>query len=242
MIYAKASIESPRAKRILILDDDVALAKAITDYLVFEGYQVTGATRGDIALDLIRQSPPDLLLLDIMLPGKTGFDLMGVLRSRRRTPIIILTARSQKADRLRGFNLGADDYVTKPFDLEELCARIRVVLRRARPAVDTLWLDDVFVDFRYMIARRGLSSIHLTHREFELLQYLAERPEQVVHRDQLLREVWGFPELPHTRSVDHAVARLRRKVEPDPHSPQFIHTVHGDGYRFTPNGSVPCEA
>ena len=225
-------------KRILIVEDDSALAKVLADYLVFEGFDVERVTDGDAALETVRNSPPDLILLDVMLPGKNGFELVSVLRHRRGTPIVMLTARGQKADRLKGLNLGADDYVTKPFDLEELLARIRVVLRRARPTVETIRLGDIVIDFHSMVARKGLRAVHLTHREFELLQYLAERQEQVVHRDQLLREVWGFPEMPHTRSVDHAIARLRRKVEPDAHHPQFIHTVHGDGYCLTPEGRL----
>jgi DNA-binding response OmpR family regulator len=225
-----------KKKRLLVVEDDSSLAKVLTDYLVFEGFEVEWAPDGDAALEITRSSSPDLILLDVMLPGRDGFELMGILRHRGGTPIVMLTARGQRAERLRGLNLGADDYVTKPFDLEELLARIRVVLRRARPTVETIQLGDIVVNFHSMVARKGIRSLHLTHREFELLQYLAERQEQVVHRDQLLREVWGFPEMPHTRSVDHAIARLRRKIEPDAHHPQFIHTVHGDGYCLTPEG------
>jgi DNA-binding response OmpR family regulator len=223
-------------KRILLVEDDEALARVLEDNLVFEGFEVVWAADGESAFDKVRAVRPDLILLDIMLPGTDGFDLIGRLGSKRRTPIIMLTARVRKSDRLRGLNLGADDYITKPFDLEELLARVNAVLRRTRPAIDRLTLGDMFIDFRSMVVRCVARDIQLTHREFELLRYLAERQEQVVDRDELLREVWGYPETPLTRSVDHAIARLRKKIEPDVHRPRFIHTIHGDGYCLTPRG------
>jgi DNA-binding response OmpR family regulator len=224
-------------KQILIVEDDASLARVLRDNLTFDGFDVTCVTDGGAALQIVREFPPDLVVLDLMLPGISGFELCGMLRQRGRTPIIILTARGQKADKLRGLNLGADDYITKPFDLDEFLARVRAVLRRARPPVEHLTLGGVTIDFRGQNATRGARTIHLTHREFELLEYLAERQEQVVRRAELLREVWGYPDTPTTRSVDHAIARLRKKIEPDAHHPQFIHTVHGDGYCLTPAGS-----
>ncbi len=173
-----------------------------------------------------------------MLPGMGGFDLCSVLRQGGHTPIIILTARGQKADKVRGLNLGADDYVTKPFDLEEFLARVRAVLRRARPLVEELALGPVTIDFRARRATKDSRPLHLTYREFELLQYLAERQKHAVYRDELLREIWGYANAPTTRSVDHAIARLRKKIEPDPHHPTFIHTVHGDGYCLSPEGGA----
>jgi DNA-binding response OmpR family regulator len=223
-------------KRILVVEDDAALARVLTDNLTFEGFDVKSVADGDAALTAMKSFAPDLLVLDIMLPGRNGFELCGLLRQRGQTPIVMLTARSQKADKLKGLNLGADDYITKPFDLEELLARVRAVLRRARPALEQLALGPVTIDFRARLARKGAEPVHLTFREFELLQYLAERQERVVYRDELLREVWGYPDAPFTRSVDHAIARLRKKLEPDSHHPRFIHTVHGDGYCLTPAG------
>jgi DNA-binding response OmpR family regulator len=223
-------------KRILVVEDDAALARVVRDNLTFDGFDVDWVTSGNAALSRVKAATPDLIVLDIMLPDTNGFDLCGVLRQGRQTPIIILTARGQKADKLRGLNLGADDYITKPFDLEEFLARVRAVLRRTRPTVDNLLLGGVTIDFRAQHASKGSQTIHLTHREFELLQYLAERQEHVVHRNELLREVWGYPDVPSTRSVDHAIARLRKKIEADPHHPRFIHTVHGDGYCLTPAG------
>jgi DNA-binding response OmpR family regulator len=221
--------------RVLVVEDDLALSRVLRDNLVFEGYEVRCVEDGDRAVGAAREFVPDLVLLDVMLPGRDGFELVGLLREGGRTPVIMLTARGQKADKLRGLDLGADDYVTKPFDLEELLARVRAVLRRTSGTVARLQLGGLVVDFRTMEARRGGRAVGLTHREFELLKYLAEHPHRVVRRAELLREVWGYPDTPATRSVDHAVARLRRKIEPDPRNPRFIHTVHGDGYLLTPD-------
>ena len=218
-------------KRILIVEDDRNLARVLSDNLAFDGYHVNWLPDGDAALGAIRATPPDLILLDVMLPGRDGFELCAQLRQGGRTPIIMLTARTQKADKLRGLDLGADDYITKPFDLDELMARIRAVLRRrGRASVERVTLGPVVVDFRAFRAHRESRDLHLTHREFELLHYLAERRDRVVHRDELLREVWGYLAEPTTRSVDLAVARLRKKIEEDPHRPRYIVTVHGDGY------------
>jgi DNA-binding response OmpR family regulator len=147
-----------------------------------------------------------------------------------------VSARSQKADKLRGLNLGADDYITKPFDLDEFLARVNAVLRRSRPSADDLVLGAIRIDFISHTAKRGDSDIHLTHREFELLKYLAERPGRVVSREELLKELWEYPDAALTRSVDHAIARLRRKIELYPQQPRFIHTAIGSGYSLTPDG------
>ncbi len=223
-------------KRILIVEDDAPLARVLRDNLVFEGFDVEWANDGNQALQRANEQPPDLVILDVMLPGRDGFELVGLLRQAGHTPIILLTARAEKADKLRGLNLGADDYVTKPFDLDELLARVHTVLRRVSPDVGQLTLGDITVDFVARQARSSRGPLHLTHREYEMLRYLAERQSRVVHRRELLREVWGYPETPTTRSVDHAVARLRKKIEKDPGNPRFIHTVHGDGYQLTPYG------
>jgi two-component system response regulator VicR len=225
--------------RILIVEDDAALAWVLRDNLTFEGYQVECVADGNEALNRVRAFAPDLVILDVMLPSRDGFEICGVLRERGRTPIIILTARGLKADKLRGLELGADDYITKPFDLDELLARVHAVLRRARPRVHELRLGSLRIDFNALRATAGKRAAHLTHREFEVLRYLAERQGRVVHRDELLRAVWGYVDAPSTRSVDHAIARLRKKIEPDPHHPRFIHTVHGDGYCLTPEGAAP---
>lgn len=223
-------------RRILVVEDDAALSRILRDNLVVEGYQVTCVADGTQAITAAREVAPDLVILDGMLPGTDGFDLCRMWSQTGQFPIIMLTARGQKADKLKGLALGADDYVTKPFDLEELLARVHAVLRRTRPTVEELTLGPVVIDFKAFQAWRDKQPLDLTHREFELLRYLAERAEAIVHRGELLREVWGFPDTPHTRAVDHAIARLRKKIETDPHRPRFIHTVHGDGYSLTPQG------
>ena len=231
-------------KRILVVEDDTSLAWVLRENLVFEGFEVELVADGHLAVTAARDFLPDLVILDVMLPGRDGFDLCGLLRQGGATPIIMLTARGQKADKLKGLRLGADDYVTKPFDVEELMARVHAVLRRARPPVDHVSLGGVTIDFGKMTVTHGRDELHLTHREFELLKYLVERQGRVVHRHELLREIWGYPDAPTTRSVDNAIARLRKKIEPDPARPRFIHTVRGDGYMITAEGrtSLPSDA
>jgi len=223
-------------KRILIVEDDAALARVLMDNLAFSGFDVETVDDGAEVIRRVRSFAPDLVLLDVMLPGADGFELCGLVRQGGRTPVIMLTARDQKRDKLRGLELGADDYVTKPFDFEELQARIRAVLRRARQMVVRISLGETLIDFRAFKAMRGHHELRLSRREFDLLSYLAEREGAVVPRSELLREVWGFPDEPSTRAVDYAIRRLRRKIERDPHNPQHIHTVHGDGYCLTSSG------
>jgi DNA-binding response OmpR family regulator len=217
-------------KRILVVEDDGGLAQIVCDNLAVEGYEVEWAADGDQAIDRARRRPPDLVILDVMLPGRDGFEICGLLRRGGQTPVIMVTARVQQSDKLRGLNLGADDYITKPFDILELLARVRAVLRRASPGVERLELGPVVVDFVAMTAERKGEPVHLGFREFDVLRYLAERRGRVVLRDELLREVWAYPDAPPTRSVDNAIARLRKKIEEDPARPRYILTVHGDGY------------
>ena len=222
--------------RILVVEDDAALARVLRDSLSFEGFQVEWAPDAHRAIEASKEFAPDLVVLDVMLPDGDGFELCRFLQQGGRTPVIMLTARSQKVDKLRGLALGADDYVTKPFDLEELFARIKVVLRRARPSIERLTLGDVTIDFQALRATQGQHEIHMSYREFDVLRYLAERQGRVVSRNELLSQIWSYADMPITRSVDHAIARLRKKIEPDPRHPRFIHTVHGDGYCLTPEG------
>jgi DNA-binding response OmpR family regulator len=217
----------------MVVEDDPVLTRVLHDNLVFEGFDVECVADGRHVAGVVREFAPDLVLLDVNLPGKSGFELVESWREGPRTPIIFLTAKGQKSDKLRGLKLGADDYVTKPFDLEELLARVHAVLRRARPSIRLLRLGPVSVDFERLKASRESQEIELTHREFEILKYLAERPGTIVPRSELLRVIWGYPDAANTRAVDHAIARLRKKLEDHPHKPQFIHTVHGDGYCLT---------
>jgi two-component system, OmpR family, response regulator VicR len=218
------------AKRILVVEDDAVLARVLRDNLTIDGFEVESAANADEAIERSNASSIDLILLDLMLPGLSGFDLGKTLGKGGEIPIIILSARGQKADKLRGLTMGADDYVTKPFDMEELVARIHNVLRRKSPSVESIHLGSLSVDFRARRARDAGRDVHLTHREFEILRFLAERRDRIVHRDELLREIWGFLGTAATRSVDQAIARLRKKIEPDAHTPRFLLTVHGDGY------------
>ena len=223
-------------KRVLVVEDDPVLTRVLQDNLTYEGFEVRTVADGAVAQNAARDFAPDLVLLDVNLPGKSGFELCAAWRQGSRTPIILLTAMSQKSDKIKGLGLGADDYVTKPFDLEELLARIHAVLRRARPCRGSADARPVTVDFDQMKAWNGREEIDLTHRDFEILQYLAERPKSIVSRDELLRSVWGYPQAATTRAVDHAVSRLRKKIEANPHKPRFIHTVHGDGYYLALDG------
>jgi DNA-binding response OmpR family regulator len=219
------------AYRVLVVEDDATLRMVIQDNLESEGYQVEAAADGTSAARLTQRAAPDLIVLDLMLPDCDGLELFPILRLRGQVPIIILTARTQQAEKLKGLHLGADDYMTKPFDPQELLARIRALLRRTRPSVSRIRLGEVRIDFLRKRASQGKRSIPLTHREFELLSYLAERHDIVVHRDELLRAVWGYLDTDiMTRTVDFAIARLRRKIEMDCHNPKFLRTAHGDGY------------
>ena len=216
--------------KILIVEDDASLAEILRDNLLVDGFQVEWASHPNQALSLYRSFAPDLILLDLMLPDYDGFELGRALRHGGKTPIIILSARGEKTDKLTGLRLGADDYVTKPFDMEELVARINTVLRRVKPAVGAIRLGTVTIDFQSGTATGPGGDLHLTHREVEILRVLAERHARVVFRDELFKEVWGFLDTTTTRSVDRAVSRLRQKIEADPRNPRFLRTVHGDGY------------
>jgi DNA-binding response OmpR family regulator len=223
-------------KRVLVVEDDLSLSAIVRENLLFEGFEVDAVADGAVAVERARQFKPDLIVLDIMLPGTNGFELCREFRRCGETPILIVSARSQHTDKARGLNLGADDYIAKPFELDEFLARVNAILRRTRPHSDGLQLGSVRIDFVARTARRGSDELHLTHREFVLLKYLAERSGRVVSRDELLREVWEYPDPGITRAVDHAVNRLRGKIEPDPQQPQFIHTAVGIGYLLTPEG------
>ena len=223
-------------KRILVVEDDLNLSAILRENLVFEGFDVDAVSDGGSAVSRVRDFRPDLIVLDVMLPNVSGFDICGALRRQSAVPILMVSARGRNSDKVRGLNLGADDYIAKPFELDELLARVNAILRRSRPDTSILTLGDVRIDFVGHSASRGHHEIHLTHREFSLLKYLSERPGQVVSRDELLRDVWEYPDPGITRAVDHAVNRLRTKIEPDPQQPRFIHTAVGVGYLMTPEG------
>ena len=222
-------------KRILLIEDDRAIGRLMQGNLQYEGFDVEWCETGGQVEEKVRQFSPHLVLLDLMLP--TGVDGLEICRSltesRERTPVIILTAKDQQADKVRGLMAGADDYVTKPFAFDELLARIHAVLRRTTARLDELRLGETVIDFRRLRAFTGTQALILTDKEFEILRYLAERAGKIVSRDELLHLVWGYESPPVTRTVDNFIFRLRQKIERDPRHPQFIHTVYGDGYRLT---------
>jgi len=221
--------------RILVIDDEPEIVRGLEDNLKFEGYQTLAATNGETGLALACQEAPDLILLDIMMPRLSGWDVCRELRRRGiDVPVIMLTARDGEGDRVQGLELGADDYVTKPFSLRELLARVRAVLRRPGPRrkFEAFAFGDVRVHLRARRVVKAGREVRLTRKEFDLLAYLLAHRGEVITRERLLDEVWGYERFPTTRTVDTHVLRLRRKFEADPDRPQRIVTVHGQGYKF----------
>jgi DNA-binding response OmpR family regulator len=225
-------------KRILLVEDDHAIARMLRDNLQYDGFSVEWSQTGRDADAIAKRFSPDLVLLDLSLPqGLDGLDLCRHFsEAPERTPVIIITVRASKEERVRGLTLGADDYVVKPFALEELLARIHAVLRRTNPRLTQITLGDIVIDFRRLRVSKANQEIAMTDREFEVLRHLAERAGSVVSRDELLRLVWGYSDTLMTRTVDNFIFRLRHKLEPDPHHPRYIRTAHGEGYRFTVGG------
>jgi len=223
--------------RVLVVEDEPTLVLTLTDRLRAEGYEVESAETGDEGFKRAREGSFDVILLDVALPGKGGFDVLRDLRQQRvDTPVLMLTARGQVVDRVLGLKLGADDYVPKPFDMMELLARIEAVLRRRRstaPAGSGVYsFGDVRVDFRRAEVSRGGAPVELSSLEFKLLRYFIEHRGALVSRQELLEHVWGYPGVLQTRTVDVHVASLRQKVERHPAKPEHIVTVHRMGYRF----------
>jgi DNA-binding response OmpR family regulator len=225
-------------KRILVVEDDLAILRGIKDSLEFESYETLIAEDGEEGFALAGSGKPDLVILDVMLPQMDGFTLCRRLRKDGFTaPILFLTARNEEADRIRGLDLGADDYLTKPFSLPELLARVRAILRRSsgpsgNKMTERLEIGDLVVDFMKYTARKGGRTIDLSRKEFGVLRMLASRLGEVVGRDELLDEVWGHERFPTTRTVDNHIAFLRAKIEDLPSEPRLILTVHGVGYKL----------
>jgi len=223
-------------KRILLVEDEPGLVLTLRDRLTKEGYSVDGTPDGESGLERAANEAFDLVLLDVMLPRLNGFDVLRELRRRGvETPVIMLTAKGQIADKVAGLKLGADDYVTKPFEMVELLARVEAKLRRApvnAHPVDGYQFGDVRVDFRRAEVTKAGEPLELSAREFQLLKHFIEHRGATLTREELLNEVWGYNAMPSTRTVDVHVAWLRQKVEPNPRHPQYILTVHGVGYRF----------
>ncbi|MBL8175295.1 MAG: response regulator transcription factor [Bryobacterales bacterium] len=221
--------------KLLIVEDEVHLAEGLKDNFEFEGFAVTVARDGNEGLALAERDTPDLILLDVMLPGMDGLTVCRTLRSRgMRMPILMVTARSQEQDIIEGLEQGADDYVTKPFSIRQLTARVKAHLRRTAQAapLETAQLGDISLDFRNFVATRGGEPLALTHREFEILRYFLKHRGETVTREQLLEHVWGITHYPLTRTVDNHIAKLRQKIEDDAAEPKWIVTVHRGGYKL----------
>ena len=224
--------------RMLIVEDDADVGMALQDFFEFNGYEVTRAADGESALEVMRTRPEfDIILLDVMLPKKNGFD---VLRESQEmgvaAPILMLTGRGEQEAVLKGFGLGADDYVTKPFNAEELAARVKAILQRTLPPdkapMDVYEVGNVLINFSTHEASSRDGGVSFTALEFDILRYLIQNRGRTVTRKQLLRDVWGIDQEIVTRTIDRHMASVRKKIEPDPTSPAYIETVYGIGYRF----------
>jgi DNA-binding response OmpR family regulator len=222
---------------VLVVDDEAIVREVVVRYLEREGFRTLEAGDGDHARELVERHAPNLVVLDLMLPGTDGLELCRWIRGRSDLPVIMLTARGEEADRIVGLELGADDYVTKPFSPRELAARVRTVLRRTRPAeadAERLVFDDLAVDAATREVIKAGRLIRLTTREFDLLWFLASHPRRVFSRDHLMDRVWGYSATLDTGTVTVHVRRLREKLEDDPSHPRLLETVWGVGYRFSP--------
>ena len=227
--------------RILIVEDEPAMRLGLKDNLEFESYEVELAIDGQEGLAKIRNGTFDLVILDVMMPKMSGFDVCKAMRKMGViTPIIFLTAKSEEIDKVLGLELGADDYLTKPFSLRELIARVKAILRRiktpeAQPSSGPVTIGNLTIDFTQFMARNQEGDVRMSHKEYEILQYLLEHKNEVVSRYDLLNKVWGYESQPTTRTVDNFILRLRQRIEENPNEPKYILTVHGVGYKFIVN-------
>lgn len=220
---------------VAIIEDDESVRSSLKLNLELEGYHVVCGADGEEGIQIVAAEKPDLIILDVMMPKKDGLQTCRELRNEGiSTPLILLTARSAEVDKVLGLELGADDYLAKPFGMMELIARVKALLRRTQVmhAVDTIHFDDVVIDFKAYKAERNEIPLELSAREYRLLRYLVAKAGTVVTRDELLDEVWGYNSYPSTRTVDNHIARLRQKIEVNHENPKHILTVHGVGYRF----------
>jgi two-component system alkaline phosphatase synthesis response regulator PhoP len=230
------ALETATMTKILIVEDEPNMVSGLRDNFEFEGYEVITAADGVAGLERALNDSPDLVILDVMMPRMSGLDVCKQLKSKRPSvPIIMLTARGQEVDKVVGLELGADDYVTKPFSIRELLARVKAVLRRAQPAAkdkERYAFGDVEVDLRSQQVMRKGKQLDMSSKEFELLKYFLCHSGEAISRDRLLEAVWGYDRFPTTRTVDAHIVRLRQKLEPKPDEPHYILTIHGTGYKF----------
>lgn len=233
------NVDSGMTKTILIIEDDVSILRGLKDNLSFEGYKVLTSPHGQEGLEIALKTKVDLLLLDIMLPGINGYDICRRLKEdKAEMPIIMITARGTEIDKVAGLDLGADDYITKPFSIPELLARVRAVLRRSQDDVsdiDSFSFGNVEIDFKKYEAFIGEWKIKMSGKELAIMKYLIKHEGEVVHRHDLLDTVWGYDVIPSTRTVDNYILLLRKKFEKDPANPRYITSVRGAGYKFDPN-------
>jgi len=232
-------LNETRALRILLVDDEDAIQKLLTYPMEKEGYEIVQAMDGETALEKFREQPFDLVVLDIMLPGMDGTDVCRIIRGESTVPIIMLTAKSDEFDKVLGLEIGADDYITKPFSIREFRSRVKAQLRRAQmirqpneTVRDVLEMEQLRIDFLKRNVFVSGEKVDLTYKEFELLKTLVGHPGRVFGRDALLQLVWGDAEFRDPRTVDVHIRHLREKIEPDPHDPEYIFTVRGAGYKF----------
>jgi two-component system alkaline phosphatase synthesis response regulator PhoP len=242
---APDSLKAPRvpepaandASKILIVEDEPNMVAGLRDNFEYEGYRVITASDGVEGLERALKESPDLVLLDVMMPKMSGLDVCKQLKAKRPAlPIIMLTARGQEVDKVVGLELGADDYVTKPFSIRELLARAKAVLRRSHllpKDLERYSFGNIDVDLRACRVERKGVRIDLSSKEFELLKYFIGHPGENLSRERLLEDVWGYDRFPSTRTVDAHIVHLRQKLEPNPEDPQYLLTVHGTGYKFT---------
>ena len=225
--------------RILIVEDEPDMRRGLQDNLEFEDYEAVTTSNGNEGLRLAQREHFDLIILDIMLPGLDGMEVCRQLKqSGNETPVIMLTARGSEADRVEGLEIGADDYITKPFSLREMLARVKAILRRTsgegQSALQQFAFGDVSIDFQRNQASKGGEALDLSMREFQMLRFMIENRNEILSREAFLREVWGYENFPNTRTVDNHIVKLRQKVEDDPEHPRHILTAPRQGYKFVP--------
>ena len=223
-------------KKILIIEDDATIIQGLADTFTFHGFDIYSASDGALGMELFLAENPDLIILDIMLPGHDGYEICKKIRqSDQNTPIIMLTARDRESDKLLGFELGADDYVTKPFSIKELMARVNVILKRVslqNDSAEIIQIGEAEINFKNFELKMGGQVSALSPKECEILKYLAQHPDEVIHRDSIIDEVWGEDYFPSPRTIDNFILKLRNKIEANPKEPRNLLTVHGAGYKL----------
>ncbi len=225
-------------KTILVIEDDINILRGLKDTLEFEGYSVITEINGQNGLDLALEKKIDMLLLDLMLPGINGHEICRKVKTKKKDlPIIMLTAKDSEIDKITGFDVGADDYVTKPFSIPELLARIRALFRRIDDAIkieSSYSFGNISMDFKKYETQVDNKNVHLSSKEYEIMNYFINHPNEVINRFDLLQKVWGYDIIPTTRTVDNHILSLRKKLETNPSKPEYIITVRGVGYKFLP--------